>query len=142
MDTQISMQILERSAIPIIAFVLIFLDKKSNPSRFSRAAMKLLSWCSLVAVFAYLALGGFAVTASIRIYRQNQHANMGEWITKRNIIKQVDSTLGTITPQQAALVLREFIPASRPKLASMSGEQVIAYLKKELPDISAQAEET
>lgn len=141
MDAQISMQILERSAIPLIAYVLIFLDKKTLPSRSSRAAMKLLSWGALVAVFAYLALGGFAIMASLRVYRQNQHVNMGERMTKIAIIKQVGANPENVTAQKAAFVLRELMPASRAEIASMTGDQVVVHLKNKLPEISAQTEE-
>lgn len=141
LDAQICMQILERSAIPLIAYVLIFFDKKSLPSRSSRAAMKLLSWGALVAVFAYLALGVFTVTSSLRVYRQHQRTNMSERMTKIAIIKQINAHPDSFNGPKAALVLRELFPVSRPELPSMTGEQLVSYLHEKLPEISAQTEE-
>lgn len=140
MDAQMSMQVLERSGVLVVAYVLVFLDTKRVPSRFSRAAMKALSWLTLVAAFAYVALAGNAVLSAVRIYRENEAVSQSEWSTRKALIAKVESSLPTLSNRQASAILGEFMPASRSKILSMSDEEVFATLKTELPAQRAAAD--
>lgn len=141
MDAHISMQILERSGVLIVAYVLVFFETDRNPSRFSRAAMKALSWMALISVLGYLALGCSSVISATRIYRENEQANQIEWRTRKELIRRVDTSLPTLRPQQASIILGEFLPSSKSKIASMSPDEVLKTLKNELPELEKQADD-
>lgn len=141
MDAQMSMQVLERAAVLVVAYVLVFLDTKRHPSRFSRAAMKALSWASLVASVGFLLLAANAVLSAVRIYGENERSNQADWTTRKELIRRVESSLNTLSPQQATAILAEFMPASRSKIAAMQPSEVFATLEKSLPDLRKEADE-
>lgn len=142
MDAQMSMQVLERSGVLIVAYVLVFLDTKRPPSRFSRAAMKMLSWMTLVAAAAYVALAGNAVLSAVRIYRENEIVSQAEWKTRKDLIAKVETNLAALSPQQAAAILGEFIPSSRSKITTLGHDEVLLALGNALPEQRKEADST
>jgi hypothetical protein len=69
-DANLVMQILERIAVPLLAYALIFSWETVNPSRYERIVQKLLSIGSLAWMLLCLGLAVLAVGSGFRLYNR------------------------------------------------------------------------
>jgi hypothetical protein len=69
-DANLVVQILERIAVPLLAYALIFSGETLNPSRYERIVQKLLSIGSLVWMLLCLGLAALAVSSGFRLYNR------------------------------------------------------------------------
>ncbi len=132
-DAQLAAQFIEKSGVLLLAYVLVFFDTRTLPSRASRAAMKLLSWAALLAVAGYLVLTAMSVASSVHLYRNNSASLRNQYNQGVFALEQAEKKLPTLSPQQAAAILVQVAPDLRPRLVSFSAQNVTAELARQIP---------
>jgi len=95
--------LVEKVAIPLIAFAFIFQGRQYFRSNWENIALKVLSWASLLLGIVYLLIVPIAVVNAVRIDRANTTL-VGEQTTQAvNQVQQVKDVLKNIqTPEQMA----------------------------------------
>ena len=69
-DASLVVQIMERIAVPLLAYALIFSGETVNPSRYERLVQKLLSIGSLAWMLLCLGLAALAASSGFRLYNR------------------------------------------------------------------------
>ncbi len=132
-DAQLAMQLIERSGVLLVAYVLVFLDLRGLPSRASRAAMKLLSWAALPAMVGFFALGVMSAFSGVRVYRSAVASLQQQYNQSQFALRQAETKLPTLSPSQAAAILAEVDPNQRQRLATYSPEKITEELRRQIP---------
>lgn len=108
-DAAMVAQVLERIAVPLIAYVLIFLVEPASPGRLERFVRKVLSFSSLLGMVACLALALVSVTTGLRLNRLAGAGYQKQLNDRTAFLQRVKTALPTLTEAQMAVVYNEMI---------------------------------
>jgi hypothetical protein len=118
-EFQVVGQVVERVAVPLIGFVLIFFGGSDRRSKIERRVLPLLSWLALVSALLYLALIGLGISSAIRIHRESTK-NITERVNQTEAqIQEIEKQLkGATTIDEMEAFLGRLNQGRAPEIAS------------------------
>ncbi len=140
-DATLVSQLIERIAVPLMAYALIFAAEPNNPGRFERGARKFISFGSLLMMAICLLLTGLALYAGQRLSRQSG-AYFQQQIVERNaVLTRLKTEMPKFNDAQVTLAYRELI--LRPQgLAVSTAISTAEMREKTLASIPLELEKT
>lgn len=136
-DAQLVMQLVERAAIPLMAYVLIFCFEVPDPNRVEQTVRKLLSILSLWATLLYLGLALLAVSSGHRLYLLAEGELQRQAAERTQTLHQLESRLPAFNRVQLEFVFNELVrrPRALPQTDSVTPEIMGQQVRTAIPQI-------
>ena len=131
-DAGLVTQLVERAAIPLLAYALIFATNISSAERAERTWLKLVSAGSMVLMAVYLALSVMAVTANYRLYLFAGYNISKQASDRVAAIEKGRVQVATATDLQLLAAYRQIDPSVKLD-APPKAELMRAAIDKQLP---------
>ena len=108
-DANLVVQILERIAVPLLAYALIFSGETVNPSRWERIVQKLLSIGCLAWMLLGLGLAALAVSSGFRIYNRAALVFQQQAAEQSAALVRLRDQAPTLAGQQLQVTFNELV---------------------------------
>lgn len=145
-DFTLASQIVDRSAMPLIGFVLLFWPGLPLPGRAGRVWLKIVSWSALGLAALHLLLAGLTVTAGLRLYQRAATSLVVQRTNQAALFERVVAEAPTLTEDQLRMIFFELAPES--KLAGKAptgaalGADVLTRARRRIEEVHANADQT
>lgn len=122
-EFQIAGQLVEKSAIPLIALAFIFFGRAEGRKPIEKPVLKALSWLSLIFCILYLLLIPLTLASGVRIFRQNQQTAASALVQQNQQAEQVKQQLQKASAQDLQQLLQQTNPQAPPLSGAADLEQ-------------------
>ena len=138
--------LVERVAVPLIAFVFIFLAGLNERDKKEKIILKILSWLTLLLGIIYFITVPLGIINTVRIHKQNNEQITAKFKQQKSVIEQVKKGLdGPVTEAQMQQFLARLNGGSAPEIKSpeelqQAKQQISAFVNKGESELEKQVQ--
>ncbi len=129
-DANLVTQLVERVAVPLVAYLLVFLREKANLPRFERTVRKLLSIGALAAAVGYLGLAALAVSSGLKLHQQAENELQRQVQERTTLLKLVQGQVPAMEGASLQVALNELV--RRPQALPPTDQLAPAEMRRQI----------
>ncbi|NJO46141.1 MAG: hypothetical protein HC835_11200 [Oscillatoriales cyanobacterium RM2_1_1] len=132
-------QLVERVAVPLLGFILVFFGERNSRERWEVPLVKLFSWLTLLYAVLYFLLVPLGVINTLRIDKQNNQQITTQIERLQTQIQELQTRLGTVnTPEEMETLIGQLNNGQIPQI---QGNDQFETVKKQLNDFVSTGKE-
>jgi hypothetical protein len=132
-DVNLTIQLIERVGVPLVAFAFIFGSDSEEARRSERTVLKLLSISTFFAALAYVGLSVIAVTSNLRLYTRTVATGYQQMKDRVAVIERTREQIPSFNLQQLQIIYAGMVPAARAQVGTFSRPELEAKIITQIP---------
>lgn len=133
-DAGLVVMLVERSAVPLVAYALIFATNTAAAERRERTVLKLISIGALIGLFAYAALGALAIASGYRITNRGSLNISRQAYERTQGLETALKNVPTATSAQLLAVYRSIVVMT-PDMPVPGHEELVKFAQEKIPGL-------